>query len=415
MPRSRSLVLLAALTCAGTAFAAAWSSFSEAFPAAPCSDGWAGCVVANASVNAAPQHDAAGRPLPADARLGWFDLEPTAAFSPFVSLSVYAPGGAPVAAPVAAPVEVPPVPAPVEAPPAQAASAAAPVAPTPVPSAPVAVTPSPAPTPSATVPARPSTPAVVTQPTAPAAPTAAATPPTPVRPPPAAAVVAPPPQVVAPAVVTPPAAVAVANTANVTSDDCTDLVKLEPAAMMGSLRVGQVKCLDGRVNTESAQTSRDKLSRLLIVNAEASGNKSEWEKYVRRHLEDIDRSDPDLCFKYASHLAKGGARSASATIKWSEYALDNKARWTGNTFKTRVYSLYKIRAEAATKLWTDAEQTYTQNRTDENEQRSDKLRGQAKDFAREWLDYARVSGQDTKNAMALCASAAGNDTFCRGG
>jgi hypothetical protein len=99
MPRSRSLVLLAALTCAGTAFAAAWSSFSEAFPAAPCSDGWAGCVVANATVNAAPQHDAAGRPLPADARLGWFDLEPTAAFSPFVSLSTYAPGGAPVAAP----------------------------------------------------------------------------------------------------------------------------------------------------------------------------------------------------------------------------------------------------------------------------------------------------------------------------
>jgi hypothetical protein len=129
------------------------------------------------------------------------------------------------------------------------------------------------------------------------------------------AVVTPPPQVVAPQVVTPPAAVAVANTAAVTSDDCTDLVKLEPSAMMGSLRVGQVKCLDGRVNAESAQTTKDKLSRLLIINAEASGNKSEWEKYVRRHLEDIDRSDPDLCFKYASHLAKGGARSASATIK----------------------------------------------------------------------------------------------------
>jgi len=169
------------------------------------------------------------------------------------------------------------------------------------------------------------------------------------------------------------------------------------------------------VASESQQTTKDKVSRLLIVNAESSGNKAEWERFIRRHLEDIDRSDPDLCFKYASHLSRGGSRGANATIRWADVALENKSRWNGNTYKTRVFALYRLRAEASQKLWQDAEGTYTQNRTDENEQRATQTRGRAKEFAKDWLDYARASGQDTKSAMTLCASAAGNDTFCRGG
>lgn len=208
--------------------------------------------------------------------------------------------------------------------------------------------------------------------------------------------------------------VAVANLAS-TDDSCTDLVKLEPAAMMGTLRVGQVKCLDARIGSESQQTTKDKISRLAITNAENGGNKPEWERLMKRHLEDIDRSDPDMCFKYALHLSRGGASRASGVIRWADYALDNKAKWSGNTYKTRVFGLYKLRAEAANKQWQEAENDFmTKEHTDENEAKAGKLRGTAKDYAREWLDYAKASAQDTKTAMALCVSSAGNRAFCEG-
>jgi hypothetical protein len=213
---------------------------------------------------------------------------------------------------------------------------------------------------------------------------------------------------------TPPAVAAVRT--GPTDDSCDDLVKLEPAAMMGTLRVGQTKCLEGRVNSEAQQTMKDKVSRLMITNAEAAGDKGDWERLMKRHLEDIDRSDPDLCFKYALHLSRGGAGRAQGVIRWADYSLENKAKWSGTTYKTRVFSLYKLRAEAANKLWQDAEKEYAEGeRSDEKEAKAAKYRGQAKDYSREWLDYAKASAQDTKTALALCVSSSGNRAFCEGG
>ena len=199
-------------------------------------------------------------------------------------------------------------------------------------------------------------------------------------------------------------------------NSCDDLVKLEPAAMMGQLSSGQAGCLEKRIGTESQQTTKDKVSRLLIANAENKGDKGEWERLIKRHLEDIDRSDPDLCFKYALHLSRGGVGRAPGVIRWADYALENKAKWSGATYKSRVFSLYKLRAEAAGKLWQDAEKSYMEtDHSEENEAKAGKYRGQAKDYAREWLDYAKASEQDTKTAMALCVSASGNRAFCEGG
>ena len=53
-------------------------------------------------------------------------------------------------------------------------------------------------------------------------------------------------------------------------------------------------------------------------------------------------------------------------------------------------------------------------RTEENEAKSVKYRGMTKDYAREWLDYARAAGKDMKAPLALCVSAAGNREFCEG-
>jgi len=188
---------------------------------------------------------------------------------------------------------------------------------------------------------------------------------------------------------------------------------MEPSALMGRLREGQVDCIEDRMFTAS-QVDKDKLSRLLMVNSEANKDTREWERLVRRHLEEIDRSDPNLCFKYAVHLSKGGVSRSYGVIKWTQYALENKSRWSGSTFKKRVTDLYRLRAQAASRIWEQANRDLinaASNREDLKGKES-KARGQAKTFAKERLDYVRASGQDTRAAMAMCESAAGSRDFC---
>jgi hypothetical protein len=196
-------------------------------------------------------------------------------------------------------------------------------------------------------------------------------------------------------------------------DSCTELSALEPSALMGRLRSGQVECIEDRMFSAS-QVDKDKLSRVLLVNAEAKDDNQEWERLVRRHLEEIDRSDPDLCFKYAMHLSRGGVSRAYGVIKWSGYALDNKSQWSGSTFKKRVNALYKLRAQAASRIWEQANRDLINAASNREDLKSKegKARGQAKTFAKEWLDYARASGQDSRAAQALCESAAGSREFC---
>jgi hypothetical protein len=64
------------------------------------------------------------------------------------------------------------------------------------------------------------------------------------------------------------------------------------------------------------------------------------------------------------------------------------------------------------RLWQASEQEFVASRAPDVEAEAARRRGVAKDYAREWLDYARESGQDTKDASALCVSAAGNAAFC---
>jgi hypothetical protein len=198
-------------------------------------------------------------------------------------------------------------------------------------------------------------------------------------------------------------------------NSCDDLVALEPAALMGQLTSGQRDCLEARIVATSRMTEKDKISRVLIMDAETKGDKVTWEKLMKRHLEDIDRSDPDLCFKYAIFLSRKGVGRAQGVIRWADYALENKSKWQGSTFVSRVNSLLKLKAEAANNIWQSAEEAYVQDRSDAKEAETTKYRDLTKVYAREWLDYARVSGQDTKNAMALCVSAAGNRQYCEGG
>ncbi len=196
---------------------------------------------------------------------------------------------------------------------------------------------------------------------------------------------------------------------------CQDLLPLEPKAITGELTPDLVACLESRIGEEPLLTTKDKLSRMLMVNADSKGDMAEWTRLAARHLEDFDRSDPDLCFKFALVLSRGDIEDAELVLKWSDYALENKHVWDGPTYMSRVYNLLRLKAETATRIWHDAEDDFIEERTEENEVAAEQARGFAKDVAREWLDYARTSAQPVDRAFVLCESASGNPAFCKEG
>lgn len=200
----------------------------------------------------------------------------------------------------------------------------------------------------------------------------------------------------------------------VEEESCDDLVKLEPASMMGELTAGHRACLERRVATDRLQTARERASLVLIVNAQAAGDREGWASLVERHLERISRADPNLVMQYAVYLfTVDPVGRGEDVIHWADVALENKRRWEAETYTKNVAALNRLRAETAYKLWMDADKN---SRTDTSEQAlwlAEEWRGLAKGYAREWLEYMWASGQDAERALQVCTSAAGTVEFCR--
>lgn len=194
---------------------------------------------------------------------------------------------------------------------------------------------------------------------------------------------------------------------------CGDLVKLEPSAMMGKLTDPQIRCLDQALRDAEKQTVKDKISRVLMADAWAKGDMHRWEGIVRRHLNEIDRSDADLCFKFAKYLSEKGAEFADETMKWSQVALDNRHAWQGDTHVSRVNSLYKIRAYASAQKWQYLEEKWAKEPSEELGVEKDRARNEAKTLAREWLEYTKVAGKDPTMALQMCVSASGTEDYCQ--
>jgi len=184
--------------------------------------------------------------------------------------------------------------------------------------------------------------------------------------------------------------------------------------MMGKLSDGQVGCLEASLAAATTQTGKDKLSRILMANAWSKGDKRTWEKLVKRHLDEIDQSDPDICYKYALYLSKKGPGRANGTMRWADVALENRTRWSGSTYKSRVYNLYKLRSAAAQTLWRQAEDKHAASPTDKTTKDVEKYRNMTKVNSREWYEYAKEAGKDTTKALQLCVSAAGTKDYCEG-
>ncbi len=210
-------------------------------------------------------------------------------------------------------------------------------------------------------------------------------------------------------------AVAAAPPPAVDDGSCDNLQALEPGAMLGKLSDGQEGCLEGRLASTDKMTDKKKISVLLMTNAFSKGDKKKWEDLVKRHLDEIDQSDPDLCYKYALYLAGRGPSRASGVIRWANVALENRTVWTGDTYKSRVNSLYKMRAAASQALWAAAEQEHAASPSDATASKIDKYRNMTKVNAREWYEYAKSAGKDPTTALHLCMSAAGTKDYCEAG
>jgi len=208
---------------------------------------------------------------------------------------------------------------------------------------------------------------------------------------------------------------AVADAAAVAPADCSSLQELEPMAMLGKLTDGQMVCLQGRIESEAKQTDKEKVSRVMMANTWAKGDKKAWEKLAKYHLEELGSSDPDLCYKYALRLAAGGAARAPGVIHWADVAMENRTVWTGDEYVQRVYALYKMKAAAAQTMWKAAEAEHAAAPTDATSKKVETTRNQTKVFAREWYEYAVQSGRDKVPAQQLCMSAAGTADYCEGG
>lgn len=211
------------------------------------------------------------------------------------------------------------------------------------------------------------------------------------------------------------AAAAAAAPAAVDDGSCDDLTALEPPAMLGKLSDGQIGCLETKLADSFKMTDKKKISLLLMSNAFSKGDRKSWETLAKRHLDEIDQSDPDLCYKYALHLGAKGPGRASGVIRWANVALENRTVWTGDVYKTRVYSLYKLRSAASQMLWQAAEQEHAASPSEATQSKIEKYRNMTKVNAREWYEYAKVSGKDPTKALQLCMSAAGTADYCEAG
>jgi hypothetical protein len=203
------------------------------------------------------------------------------------------------------------------------------------------------------------------------------------------------------------------NIGDIRPEDCADLLPLEAKSIMGELSPSEVGCLEARIRLEQLTTEKERFSRLLITNAQVSNRTDDWERLMLRHLERIDRSDPNLTFAMTIFMYNKGKDHYREALKWADYALENRQRWeAGPDFTIKSGQLFEIRARMGSQIWVQSEQDYLALRSPENKEITQRERGQAKNFAREWLDYARAAGQPTKTAFDMCVSAAGSAEMC---
>ena len=174
---------------------------------------------------------------------------------------------------------------------------------------------------------------------------------------------------------------------------CAELAPLEPLAVAGQLDEAQLECLSSRLDTlELPLSEQIEISRLQMVHLWSLGDRARWEQVVRHHLDQIDDSDPDLAYKLALYLSKGGPGATEEVLRYSQLALDHRAAWTGGRSVEGLDRLYRLRARASMSAWQAAADEVTRER----------WRARALACAREWSEHARTLGRERSEAQQMC-------------
>ena len=183
---------------------------------------------------------------------------------------------------------------------------------------------------------------------------------------------------------------------------CRDLGALQEPAILRALTPAQIACLEARLRDEADPKARVASSLFLIYNAEGTAG---WATLLRRHLEEIDTSDPDLCYLWALHLTRGGIENARDVIRWAEAALQNRSRWTGETYTVRVSRLATLKTEAANLLWRAAARSARMGTVEPG--LADGDRDLVARYAQEWLQVT-TDPREIRAARRFCRKAGGN-------
>lgn len=194
---------------------------------------------------------------------------------------------------------------------------------------------------------------------------------------------------------------------------CRDMAALEPLAMLGTLEPSDIACLEGVASGEAPLTEKDEVSRVLLWNAEARRDSVELERLLRRHLDTIDRSDPVICLSLARLCwRKQREVDLEESIRYASLALESKGRFPPSEHVKRVSDLMGLRTKAAFVLYQRADQRYAETKDAKVEGEAEELRGLAKNYAREWYDFATAAKLDPSLPREICRSAAGTEGFC---
>ena len=191
------------------------------------------------------------------------------------------------------------------------------------------------------------------------------------------------------------------------AEDCDDPLSLEPSAILGQLTDGQRSCLSAAIrDTSKSQTDRGKLGRVLLVDATSrcdnGGGCAAYESEQRYYFDEIDRSDADMLYKWVSYLNgadTGGDAQRDDLLGWADKAMERKQAWRGVDYVKRVDGLLEIGAKVSYKRFEASG--------------AEKHRVDARNRSVEWLNNRVQLGKDSKEALQLCASAAGSEEECR--
>jgi hypothetical protein len=144
------------------------------------------------------------------------------------------------------------------------------------------------------------------------------------------------------------------------------------------------------------------------------GDKSKWMQLAESHLANIDKSDPELVYKYVRALSKKGPSRAKGVVRWAGVALENKTRWSGDTYKKRVNKLLKLKTLARLQLYKKAAEKTVSDGTASRIAQEESAKNSYKTAAREWYEYTKQANLDGSKALQACISAAGFESYCTG-